>query len=375
MNPDVKSLALRDAFRRGERILSVHYACENLYTAEDHPPAVACVSVTQLGDAGFSSFSPAEYDLEGELSRSGSDAEKALLNHFFAFMRENQDANIVHWKMSSSDYGFEAIERRYEFIGQGKPYCVSRDRTFDLDDLIAHRYGKEYADHPRFYSLAVLNGLSLRHALKGAEEADAAARGDHAGVKRSTASKVRTIAALAERYLTGLLVTKNSAGAVEFAGSTVDAVELILVVSQRVLYVSRELKRRYNNRTTLVLDDEYDFQDLFRALLRLFFDDIRPEEWAPSYAGGASRVDFVLPEFELAIELKFTRDRLTDRELGEQLIVDARKYAEHPNVRHLLCVILDHDGNIRNPRGLESDLSSQTYEDGGISVSVSIVDR
>jgi hypothetical protein len=34
-----------------------------------------------------------------------------------------------------------------------------------------------------------------------------------------------------------------------------------------------------------VLKDEYDVQDLLYALLRIFFDDVRPEEWTPSFAG------------------------------------------------------------------------------------------
>jgi hypothetical protein len=62
----------------------------------------------------------------------------------------------------------------------------------------------------------------------------------------------------------------------------------------------RPFGARYN-------DDEYDVQDIFHALLRLFVDDIREEEWTPSYAGGASRMDFLLPELETVVEIKKTR--------------------------------------------------------------------
>lgn len=42
------------------------------------------------------------------------------------------------------------------------------------------------------------------------------------------------------------------------------------------------------------MNDEYDVQDIIHALLKIEFDDIRPEEWGTSYAGSNSRMDFYL---------------------------------------------------------------------------------
>ena len=70
-----------------------------------------------------------------------------------------------------------------------------------------------------------------------------------------------------------------------------DKIEIILA---RFHQVVRQLLQRHDNRPTLDINDEYDMQDLLHALLWLFFDDIRAEEWTPSYAGGASRADFLL---------------------------------------------------------------------------------
>jgi DNA-binding sugar fermentation-stimulating protein len=58
------------------------------------------------------------------------------------------------------------------------------------------------------------------------------------------------------------------------------------------------------NRNTIEIEDEYDVQDLFHALLKLYFDDIRPEEYTPSYGGSASRVDFLLKDEQIIIEIK-----------------------------------------------------------------------
>lgn len=121
--------------------------------------------------------------------------------------------------------------------------------------------------------------------------------------------------------------------------------------------VARQLLIRREDRSTLKITDEYDVQDFLHSLLRLYFDDVRPEEWTPSYAGSSSRMDFLLKEINTVIEVKKTRENLKAKELGEQLIIDIEKYAEHPYCETLYCFVYDPGGIILNPRGLENDLS------------------
>jgi hypothetical protein len=85
-------------------------------------------------------------------------------------------------------------------------------------------------------------------------------------------------------------------------------------------------------------------------------------------------VDFVLPAYKLGIELKHTRDGLKDAALGEQLMADRDRYAGHPNVSHLLCLVFDPQGLLRNPRALEDDLRRQATS-ADITVTVKIFDR
>lgn len=120
--------------------------------------------------------------------------------------------------------------------------------------------------------------------------------------------------------------------------------------------VAKQLKHRFNNRDTIELNDEYDVQDLLHALLKLHFDDVRPEEWTPSYAGGNKRMDFLIKDEEIAIEVKMTRKGLKDKEVGDQLIIDIANYQTHPNCKKLYCFVYDKDELIGNPRGLEKDL-------------------
>src|ERR1051325_638719 len=134
-------------------------------------------------------------------------------------------------------------------------------------------------------------------------------------------------------------------------------IQLIELVCSRFHTVARQLHGRYNERSTLIIADEYDVQDLLHSLLRLFFDDIRAEEWTPSYAGGASRVDFLLKQERIVIEVKKTRPNLGAKQVGEQLIIDIARYKAHPDCKTLYCFIYDPEGRIANPQGIENDLS------------------
>jgi hypothetical protein len=110
-------------------------------------------------------------------------------------------------------------------------------------------------------------------------------------------------------------------------------------------------------RETLTIADEYDVQDLLHALLWSLFDDIRAEEWTPSYAGRSARVDFLLKKEQVVLEAKMTRPDLQDGQIGEELIIDIARYRALPDCKTLIAFVYDPDRYISNPRGLEDDLS------------------
>lgn len=123
--------------------------------------------------------------------------------------------------------------------------------------------------------------------------------------------------------------------------------------------VALQIQRRYNNRNTITITDEYDVQDLLHALMKIYFDDVRAEEWTPSYAAKSARMDFSLKEYGIVVEVKKTRPSLSDKELGEQLIIDVDRYKSHPDCNKLFCFIYDPDGRIVNPKGLINDLNNR----------------
>jgi len=141
--------------------------------------------------------------------------------------------------------------------------------------------------------------------------------------------------------------------------NNLNTLEILENLFSRFHNVSRQLRNRYSNRDTLDVSDEYDVQDLLHSLLKINFKDIRAEEWTPSYAGKSSRMDFLLKEEEIVIEVKMTRKGLGEREIGSQLLEDIGRYQVHPNCKTLLCFVYDPQGIIGNPDGLETDLNKE----------------
>jgi hypothetical protein len=132
-------------------------------------------------------------------------------------------------------------------------------------------------------------------------------------------------------------------------------------MANRFHVVAQQLLLRHGGRETLKINDEYDVQDLLHALLLLEFDDVRPEEHTPTYAGGAARMDFLLKNEWVVVEVKCTRAGLGSKEVGEQLLVDIAKYQGHQDCKSLFCFVYDPTGRLQNPRGIERDLSHDRH--------------
>lgn len=135
---------------------------------------------------------------------------------------------------------------------------------------------------------------------------------------------------------------------------------ILETIFERFHKVARQLRTRHASRNTLEIKDEYDVQDLLHALLLIHFDDVRPEEWTPSYAGGSVRMDFLLKDEGIVIEVKKTRDSMTSKSLGEELLIDREKYKVHPDCKKLYCFVYDPEGLLGNPIGIKHDLEKNT---------------
>ena len=149
--------------------------------------------------------------------------------------------------------------------------------------------------------------------------------------------------------------------------NTQAAITLVRAICERFVIVVNALAERHDNRPTISITDEYDVQDLLGALLRLHFADVRPEEWTPSYAGNASRMDFLLKPEQVVVEAKMTRKGLGQKELVSQLAEDILRYRSHQDCKTLMCFVYDPASKCTNPTALENDL---TKNNAGLQVIV-----
>lgn len=108
--------------------------------------------------------------------------------------------------------------------------------------------------------------------------------------------------------------------------------------------------------TSLQMKSEYDLQDAVELALRLVYDDVRPEERAPSFAGASSTPDFVLPDVQTAIEVKVTYPGRKNSHVSKEIIHDTETYLKHPDVHRLVFVVYDLANTVTNPPGFERDL-------------------
>lgn len=339
-------------------------------TAKDHPPGIASVAVYDLQSYEVQAFTRAD----APPSIEGDAREIDLLDRFYTHLDTLRESRVLHWNMNRPEFGFAALETRYRYLTENAPSATLPRRLYDVDTLIASRYGNDYAPHGKLESTARLNALDLRSFMSGRDEASQYEKADWSALSRSTASKAKIIGELLRVLVAGTLKTADTAGSIQFASATLDAVATVLEIGQQFLLVQRRLGKHPHGGPGMTFDNEWDDQYLFGALLVQFFEDVRDEEYSPSYAGGGSRIDFLLPDFQLGIELKHARASLDAATLGGELVVDRDRYKGHPSVTHLIALVFDYGGKIRNPRGIEKDLR-RAHSDPELAVTVRIYDR
>ncbi|GAG35296.1 unnamed protein product, partial [marine sediment metagenome] len=113
---------------------------------------------------------------------------------------------------------------------------------------------------------------------------------------------------------------------------------------------------RHDNRLKLVVNDEYDTQDLLNALLQLEFDIVKKEEYNPTFAGKNSRIDFFLRLENIGIEVKKVRDNTHAEKLNGEIIDDKAKYSNNKEIKELYFFIYDPNSYLLKREELITDL-------------------
>jgi hypothetical protein len=136
------------------------------------------------------------------------------------------------------------------------------------------------------------------------------------------------------------------------AAAAAEALARLETLLRRLPRVIRQLRTRHGDRPPFRVTDEFDLEDLLRALLPLQFDDVRPENRTPTYAQ-TTRTDFLLAPEAIAITAKRVTPELRANRLAEQLREDAAAYARQPQCRTLIGFVYDPEEVLVQPRQLE----------------------
>lgn len=208
---------LKELFAHPEKVSVIHYSCESFYDLpEGRSPRITSIAIRKLDNAQTESFSIHQVaEIRGtglsgaEIEPYYNEYEKAMLDAYFAFLKNNNERKFIHWNMRDQNYGFRAIEHRYRVLG-GDPYVIQDDRKVDLSRLLIDLYGISYIGHPRLENLAQKNKIEALDFMTGKQEADAFENGKYVDLHRSTLRKVDVFCNIAQRAFDKTLKTDAS---------------------------------------------------------------------------------------------------------------------------------------------------------------------
>ena len=198
-----------------ENFYVIHYSCQSLYDDNEAlSPRITSIAITHYATEQTVSFSTHSIAEELHISRDSvrerfDEVELRLLQGFYEFIRDRRDKYCVHWNMRNLTFGFEHLEHRYRVLGGSDAPDIPVERRLNLNDLLADRYGGNYAPHPKLKSLMELNGGVHRHFLEGIEEVQAFQKNDFIRMHNSTLCKVGFLNSVINKLVSGKLHTAS----------------------------------------------------------------------------------------------------------------------------------------------------------------------
>lgn len=206
---------IQNIFEKKDRVLIIHYSCESFYDIQDRrTPRITSIAVKELESSQTHSFSIHKFaEIEKidilEIHNKYDYLEKMMLDSFFRFVSKKEDYIWVHWNMRDINYGFQAIEHRYEVLG-GVPESIIQDnKKVDLAKIIIDIYGTNYIEHPRLPNIIKLNSISQKDFLTGEEEASAWRNKEYIKLHLSTLRKTDILVNLLQLIYENKLKTKT----------------------------------------------------------------------------------------------------------------------------------------------------------------------
>lgn len=149
------------------------------------------------------------------------------------------------------------------------------------------------------------------------------------GLKRTLTELDNVIEQLQEK-LQHAGVTKMSATA---------EIQLVLQLCGRLNHSAKVLNRRRKDKLPFEISDEYDVQDLLKAVLRAYFKYSVTEDPIGKLAGSSSRADFAIRELGVIIEAKYVHSPTEQDRITKQFAADVQSYSQWPYLEHFIYLV------------------------------------
>ncbi|MCU4719079.1 PD-(D/E)XK nuclease domain-containing protein [Halapricum hydrolyticum] len=124
--------------------------------------------------------------------------------------------------------------------------------------------------------------------------------------------------------------------------------------------ISIPLRERRGDREPLTIDDEADVQYLLHALLKLYFDDVRREPHTERHSSVDPRIDFLIQDETIGIEVKRASPTRREKSLRKELSEDKEQYRLDTNIDTLLIFVYDPLKQIENKAEFEGSFEQET---------------
>jgi hypothetical protein len=119
----------------------------------------------------------------------------------------------------------------------------------------------------------------------------------------------------------------------------------------------REAVVEFEKRAKITFANELELQDFIYAMLRSLFGSIEFEDPTEKICGKSNRLDFVLKEHDVIVEVKYVRDKGHAKKVSEELAADYLRYMQSPYGRTIINYVYDPHKNIENQDLYRKDLA------------------
>lgn len=142
--------------------------------------------------------------------------------------------------------------------------------------------------------------------------------------------------------------------------SEATAVHKIEKIFNRFGEIALPLRERRSDKEPLEMNDEADVQYLLHGLLKLDFDDVRREPHTERHSSVSPRIDFLIQDETIGIEVKRASPTRQEKALRKELSEDKEQYRLDTNIDTLLMFIYDPEKQIENKAEFESSFEQET---------------